>query len=225
MCLKILISAGPTREFIDPVRFISNPSSGKMGIAVAEAALRNGHEVTLVLGPVFLPLPDDAHCINVVSGLEMEDAVVSNFPNCDVLIMTAAVGDYRPVKKYSEKLHKTSDKITIEFEKNPDILKEIKKIKTNQIVVGFAAETENMVESGSRKLKEKNLDFIIANKVGTKKSGFGSEKLDAIAIFKNGKKEDLGCCDKKEVAEYIIDKIQNLKSTRHTPGANAKSKI
>ncbi len=205
--LRILITAGPTREFIDPVRFISNPSSGKMGIAVAEAALRRGHEVTLVAGPVSLPLPDGAHNIEVVSGLEMKEAVVFNFPDCDVLIMTAAVGDYRSVKKYSEKLHKTSDEITIKFEKNPDILKEVKKIKVNQIVIGFAAETENMVESGTRKLKEKNLDFIIANKVGTEKSGFSSEKLEAIAIFKNGKKEDLGCRDKKEIAEYIIDKI------------------
>ncbi len=210
MCLKVLITAGPTHEFIDPVRFISNPSSGKMGIAIAEAALKKGNKVTLVVGPISLPLPDGVHCINVVSGLEMKDAVISNFPSCDVLIMTAAVGDYRPIKKYSEKLHKTSDKISIELEKNPDILKEIKNIKSKQIVVGFAAETENLVESGTRKLKDKNLDFIIANKVGTKKAGFGSEKLDAIAIFKNGKIENLGCCDKNKVAEYIINKITTV---------------
>jgi len=210
MCLKILITAGPTREFIDPVRFISNPSSGKMGMAIAEVALKKGHEVTLVVGPISLPLPEKAHKINVISGLEMKDAVISNFPNCDVLIMTAAVGDYRPIKKYSEKLHKTSDKISIELEKNPDILKKIKKIKYKQIVIGFAAETENLVESGTRKLNEKDLDCIIANKVGTKKAGFGSENLDAIAIFKNGKMENLGCRDKKKVAEYLIENIENM---------------
>jgi len=178
-----------------------------MGIAIAEAALRKGYEVTLVVGPISLPLPDGTHSINVVSGLEMKDAVISNFHNCDVLIMTAAVGDYRPIKKYSEKLHKTSDKISIELEKNPDILKEIKNIKSKQIVVGFAAETENLVESATRKLKEKDLDFIIANKVGTNKSGFGSEKLDAIAIFKNGNINDFGCCPKKEVADFIIKSL------------------
>jgi len=202
--LRILITAGPTREFIDPVRFISNPSSGKMGIAVAEVALKKGYEVTLIIGPTSLPLPNAANCINVISGLEMKEAVISNFPNCDVLIMTAAVGDYRPIKTYSEKLHKTSDKISIDFEKNPDILKEIKKIKSNQIVVGFAAETENLIESGTRKLNEKNLDFIIANKVGSNKAGFGSENLDAVAIFKNGKIEKLGQQNKNKVAEYII---------------------
>ncbi len=209
--LKILITAGPTREFIDPVRFISNPSSGKMGITVAEAALRKGHEVTLVSGPVSLPLPGSARNINVVSGLEMKEAVVSNFPECDVLIMTAAVGDYRPVKKHSDKIHKTSDKITIELIRNPDILKKIKEIKTKQKIVGFAAETEDLIQSGIRKLKEKGLDLIIANKVGTKKSGFGSDKLEAVAIFKNGNKEDLGYCEKKEVAEFIIEKVERLK--------------
>jgi len=206
--LKVIITAGPTREFIDPVRFISNPSSGKMGIAVADAALSKGYEVILITGPVSIPLPAKAHNIKIISGLEMKDAVVSNFPDCDVLIMTAAVGDYRPVKKYLEKLHKTSERLTIEFEKNPDILKEIKKIRTNQTVIGFAAETEKMMESATRKLEEKNLDFIIANKVGTEKSGFGSEELDAIAIFKDGRKEILGFCRKKEVAEFIIENVE-----------------
>lgn len=212
--LKILITAGPTREFIDPVRFISNPSTGKMGVAVAEAALEKGHDVTLVFGPVSLPLPGNSNNINVISGLEMKEAVVSNFTECDVLIMTAAVADYRPVKKHSEKIHKTSDRITIELEKNPDILKEIKKIKTHQKIIGFAAETEDMVESGARKLKEKNLDLIIANKVGTEKSGFGSENLEAVAILKNGAKEDLGCIGKKEAAEYIIKYAEKLKGLK-----------
>lgn len=213
--MKLLITAGPTREKIDPVRFISNRSSGKMGYAIAEAAREAGYETTLISGPVTIEEPEGCRFIEVESAAEMTEAVKKEAPENDMIIMAAAVADYRPVDISEHKIKKTEDCLTIKLERTEDILSQLgKNKKKGQIIVGFAAETQELEKNAISKLENKNLDFIIANDVSRKDRGFGSEK-NAVTIFSaSGEKIDLPLMSKIELAKeilFIIEKITKQK--------------
>tara|TARA_Y200000002_G_scaffold75151_1_gene58949 strand:+ start:560 stop:1750 length:1191 start_codon:yes stop_codon:yes gene_type:complete len=173
--LKILISAGPTYESIDPVRFIGNHSSGKMGFALAREAEKRGANVELIAGPVSLETPRNVQRINVSSADEMKKEIEDRFKNTDVLIMSAAVSDYQPLKMASNKIKKDELEMSISLKKTPDILKDLAKLKKKQIVIGFALETQSEKKNAYEKMKKKNLDAIILNSLNDKGSGFGFE--------------------------------------------------
>ncbi|HAU32153.1 MAG: Phosphopantothenoylcysteine decarboxylase/phosphopantothenate/cysteine ligase [Desulfotomaculum sp. 46_296] len=205
--ISVLITAGGTREPLDPVRFISNRSSGKMGFALARSAATRGADVTLVSAPTNLPTPPGIRFIPVETAAEMQCAVVDIFPNFDVVIKAAAVADFRPAKPSKNKIKKDKDKnLVIEFEKNTDILMEIGKIKKpNQVLVGFAAETENMIESACQKIEQKNLDLIVSNDITLPGAGFDSDTNIVKLIYRNGEIIDLPLMDKLDVAGRILD--------------------
>jgi phosphopantothenoylcysteine decarboxylase / phosphopantothenate---cysteine ligase len=208
LCGKhILITAGPTREHVDPVRYISNPSSGKMGFAIAKTAAQRGATVTLVSGPSELPDPCHVHVIRVVSAREMADAVFSLFDQTDAVIKTAAVSDYRPKIQSDHKIKKGSDELTLTLEKTQDILKELGKRKNDQVLVGFAAETQMLPTYARQKLLEKHLDIIVGNLVGEKGSGFGSETNKVTLFYSNGASESLALMPKDTVAGIILDRV------------------
>ena len=189
--INILISAGPTYESIDPVRFIGNHSSGKMGFAIANEAQKRGANVELVSGPVNLETPENVIRTNVKSAMQMKKEITDRFKNIDVLIMSAAVADYKPVKEYDNKIKKQEAELNIVLEKTPDILKDLAKIKKKQVVVGFALETENELENARQKMKRKNLDAIILNSLSDNGAGFGydTNKITLITPSENRKFE------------------------------------
>ena len=205
--IRCLITAGPTREFIDPVRFISNPSTGKMGYALAEAAVAAGWTVDLVAGPVSLPEPDDVILYPVVSAEEMFHQVDALFDACDVLIMTAAVSDFRPVVQHAEKEKKGGASMSIEFERTIDILKTMTERKAHQTVVGFAAETSNVKGYAGGKLEEKRLDWIVANRVGRLGSGFAADTNEVFLIGAFGSETAIGPDTKAAIAKELIERI------------------
>ncbi|MCX7884356.1 MAG: bifunctional phosphopantothenoylcysteine decarboxylase/phosphopantothenate--cysteine ligase CoaBC [Caloramator sp.] len=209
---KVLVTAGPTREDIDPVRYITNRSTGKMGYAIARVARNRGADVILISGPVNIKPPEGVRVINVYSANEMYDAVVRYFDEIDILIKSAAVADYRPASKSELKIKKTDDDLYINLTRNKDILLEIGKIKKHQIIVGFAAETNNLIENAILKIKKKNLDYIVANDVTMEKSGFGSENNTVKIINKSGEIIELPNMPKEEVAHQIFNQI--LKNER-----------
>ena len=186
--LKVLITAGPTREDIDPVRFISNRSTGKMGFAIAQAAAGAGARVTLVSGPVSLPTPADVERIDVASAQEMYDAVMSRAIEADIFIATAAVADYRPAVRAGQKIKKDRETLTIELERNPDILATVAALDRGPFTVGFAAETQNVLEYAQDKRRRKKLDMIAANQVGIPDSGFESEQNALHVLWEGGEK-------------------------------------
>ena len=207
----VLVTAGPTHEAIDPVRVISNSSSGKMGYAVASAARRRGAEVILISGPTSLPVPSGVRFISIKSASDMRREILKEVKKADVIIMTAAVSDFTP-ENYSEKKIKKEDTegITVKFKKNPDILSEItSKLRNpqsairNPIIVGFALETDGIIKNAKKKLREKNLDFIVANSI----NGFGSNQNKVTIIDKKGNLYDIPQMSKDGVAEIILDKI------------------
>lgn len=204
---RILITAGPTREPIDPVRFISNPSSGKMGYAVAKVAERRGGTVTLITGPTNLLDPWNVTVVRIHTAHEMAQAVFENFDQFDIIIKTAAVSDFRPKDRMLKKIKKDRDGLILTLEKTQDILKEIGRRKKNQILVGFAAETENLEHYAQKKLVEKNLDIIVGNIVGQPSSGFDTDTNTVTLFYKNGEKEDLPEMKKDEVAHILFDRI------------------
>jgi len=189
--INILISAGPTYESIDPVRFIGNHSSGKMGFALANEAQKRGAKVELVSGPVNLETPENVIRTNVKTAQQMKKEITDRFKNIDVLIMSAAVADYKPVKEYDNKIKKQEAELNIVLEKTPDILKDLAKIKKKQVVVGFALETENELENARQKMKRKNLDAIILNSLSDNGAGFGydTNKITLITPSENRKFE------------------------------------
>lgn len=208
--MKILITAGPTREYIDPVRFISNPATGTLGYLLAKKAKEKGHSVVMISGPCSLHSIRGIKKINVETAIEMEKAVEKEFPLCEVLIMTAAVSDWRPEKRFTQKI-KIKKPWILKLIPNPDILKGIAKKKNkNQIVVGFALESENMVENAKKKLKEKKLDLIVANSV----QNFGNprEKKEIYLIFSDERIKKISCT-KNQLASILIKEIENLKKT------------
>jgi len=206
---KILITAGPTREFIDPVRFISNPSSGKMGFAIAEEAQKMGAEVILIHGPVSIPIPAGVKAIPVVSAIEMRSEVMKYFSKCDVVIMAAAVADYSPIEYSSSKIKKSGDVKIVKLAPTMDILAELGKKKGKRILVGFAIETEALEKNARKKLVEKNLDIIVANPVGHQ-SGFESATNKGFILLKNGLTEKLELMPKYCMAKIILAKIASL---------------
>lgn len=209
--IRCLITAGPTREFIDPVRFISNPSTGKMGFALAEAALEAGWNVDLVAGPVSLEEPDGAILYPVVTAEEMFHQVDALFDACDVLIMTAAVSDFRPVTRHAHKEKKDAASMSIEFERTTDILKTMTERKAHQIVVGFAAETKDVVTYAKKKLESKNLDFIVANEVGQPGAGFAADTNEVLLIAADGSSVKLGPSSKAAIAKELIQLVTPAK--------------
>jgi phosphopantothenoylcysteine decarboxylase/phosphopantothenate--cysteine ligase len=203
----ILITAGATREPLDAVRFISNPSTGKMGYALAQAAQLRGAEVTLIGGPTYLPEPFGVKVVKVKTAQEMYEAVLKTFPKCDIFISAAAVSDYKPEKIYKGKLKKTGQIQELRLVLNPDILQEVSAYKGKQILVGFAAESENLVKNAQAKLKAKNLDLIVANDITKPGNGFESDFNTAIIIGKDGKVTKLPKMSKLELAEVILDRL------------------
>lgn len=210
---RILITAGPTCEAIDPVRFIGNRSSGKMGYALAKMALRRGADVTLISGPSSLKPPRGARFIVIESAEEMGKAVMSNLKDATVVIMAAAVADYRPKKAVSEKIKKGKASLSIDLEKTEDILSEIGKKKGKKLLIGFAAETENLVANAKKKLKEKNLDIIVANNVKEPGAGFGVDTNIVTIIDKKGNTEELPKMSKEDVAWIVLDRVAALKKS------------
>ena len=203
--MRYLISAGPTREKIDPIRFISNRSSGKMGYALAEAARQAGHEVILVSGPVSLAAPDGLDTVMVESAAEMAAAIKSRADAADVIVMTAAVADYRPVQALADKMKKGAGKLVLELERTEDILATLGQTKRpGQILVGFAAETRDLLVYARDKLRRKNLDWIVANDVGKPGQGIASELNAVTMIPATGEPVELPLQDKKALAVKII---------------------
>lgn len=205
--IRCLITAGPTREHIDPVRFLSNPSTGKMGYALANAAVAKGWTVDLVAGPVALEEPEGVILYPVISAEEMLHQVNALFDVCDVLIMTAAVSDFRPVKQHAQKEKKGQASLMIEFERTVDILKTMTERKQHQTVVGFAAETNDVEAYARRKLFEKRCDWIVANKVGEAGAGFAADDNSVQLIGAEGELTQLGPAPKIEIARELIQKI------------------
>lgn len=204
--LRILVTAGPTRESIDPVRFISNPSSGKMGFAIAEAARGRGAVVTLISGPTSLADPDGIETIRVRTAQQMLAAAEDHIEDHQWLIMSAAVADFRPVKNNTQKIKKGSKKkITIEMESNPDILQELASAKGNRLYVGFAAESESLEENAKKKLVSKDLDLIVANDITENDSGFETDENRATLLGREDFVERLPLMSKLELAHRILD--------------------
>ena len=204
---RVLVTAGPTREPIDPVRFISNPSSGKMGFAVARAAEQRGGKVILITGPTNLPDPNNITVIRAGTAREMAHAVFENMEDSDIIIKSAAVSDYRSKDQAEQKIKKEKDEMVLFLEKNQDILEELGRRKKDQILVGFAAETENLEQNAERKLAEKNLDIIAGNLVGRPSSGFGADNNKVTLFYKDGTKESLPEMEKDDVAHILLDRI------------------
>jgi phosphopantothenoylcysteine decarboxylase/phosphopantothenate--cysteine ligase len=209
---RVLITAGPTRERIDPVRFISNRSSGKMGFAVAQAAREAGAEVTLVCGPVSLPTPPGIRRIDVESAADMLDAVLGEVAAADIFISTAAVADYRPAQPAEQKIKKHSDKLDINMERTVDVLATVAARADRPFVVGFAAETEAVEQHARGKLLKKNLDMIAANEVGHDKA-FDCEDNQLLVLWRNGR-EDLGKASKIVLARELIGRIAKSYAAR-----------
>lgn len=208
--MTLLVTAGPTREPMDPVRFLSNYSSGKMGYAIAEAAAERGGLVTLVSGPTELPVPPGVSVMRVQTADEMLEGVMSNLLPADVIISAAAVADYRPVTKAGQKLKKQEEEwLRIELERTEDILKRVGEIKGNRVLVGFAAETENLEENARRKLEEKNLDLIVANDVSDPESVFGSDTNSVTLIPREGEASSWPRMSKREIAHGILDYVKS----------------
>jgi len=204
---KVLVTAGPTREPMDAVRHISNPSSGRMGYAVARAAARRGAIVTLVSGPAELPVPPGVKIIRVVTAAQMRRGVMEWFPGSDLLVMTAAVSDYRPVETLPSKVKDAE--WTIKLEKIPNIMEAVMKDRKGQVVVGFAAEAGEPDAEGERKMRERQLDIVVANDISLEESGFVSENNKATLIFPDGRKEKTGLIRKGELAEIILKAVED----------------
>jgi phosphopantothenoylcysteine decarboxylase/phosphopantothenate--cysteine ligase len=209
---RLLITAGPSHEPIDPVRYLTNRSSGKMGYALARAGLSRGAEVTLVSGPTSLPPPARARLVRVRTAAEMRAAVMAEFPRSTAVIMAAAVSDYSPEKFAPRKVKKGAGPIRLELKPNPDILKELGAIKDEQILIGFAAETDELVANAKKKLHEKNLDFIVANDVTLAGSGFEEDTNVATILDRKGNVQPLPLMTKEELADRIFDFLCVLRS-------------
>ncbi|SVD97063.1 uncharacterized protein METZ01_LOCUS449917, partial [marine metagenome] len=217
--LRILVTAGPTYEALDPVRYITNPSSGKMGYAVASAARDRGAAVTLVSGPTRLPVPDGVHFMPCRKAIEMNDLVHRQFPDCDVLVMSAAVGDFAPMQIEKEKIKKKgSTPLVLELVPTEDILQNVVKLKTRQFVVGFAAESENLTQSSLEKLRNKKLDLIVANDISAPGIGFQSDFNQVTLINKHEEMQKLPLLSKIEIAHRLLNEVLIL---LHKSGRNS----
>ncbi len=212
--MKFIVTAGPTREFLDPFRFISNPSSGKMGFALARAARERGGEVALISGPVVLDPPPGVELVPVTSARRMRDEVFRRLPGAGAVIMAAAVSDYRPARYSRKKLKKGPGRLSLDLVRTPDILGELGRKKGEVVLVGFSAETENIVDNAAEKLKSKNLDLIVGNDISAPGSGFAAETNRAVVIDRTGVVEEWPLLTKNELAERIIDRVLTIRAGR-----------
>jgi phosphopantothenoylcysteine decarboxylase/phosphopantothenate--cysteine ligase len=203
----VLVTAGPTQEPIDTVRFISNPSSGKMGYAIAEAARQRGAEVILVSGPTNLAPPSAVKSYSVRTAAEMREAVLGEYEKVDVVIKAAAVSDYRPRQFFPYKVKKTEDMQTIELIRTPDILAELGQHKGKRVLVGFAAETEDLLANARKKVQAKRLDMIVANDVSTTQIGFRSDENKVLILHEDGRIEDLPLMSKQQLAHELLARV------------------
>jgi phosphopantothenoylcysteine decarboxylase / phosphopantothenate---cysteine ligase len=208
---RVLITAGPTREAIDPVRFITNPSSGKMGYAVARAAAMRGAQVTLISGPTALTPLLGVCTVQVTSAAEMAESVLAQIDQHDILIKTAAVADFRPAAASSLKIKKEKAQLSIQLERTRDILTAVGERKKNQVLVGFAAETHEMDAFAVEKLKAKNLDMIVGNIIGEADAGFKADTNRATFYYKDGTREQVELMPKSDMAHLLLDRIAGLK--------------
>ena len=210
---SIIVTAGPTVESIDPMRYITNRSTGKMGYSIAKEAIERGADVTLITGPTNLTPPQNLKkLVKIESAKDMYEAVLENLDENDVVIKSAAVADYKPKNYSNRKIKKSDDDLVIELDRNKDIAQEIGKIKNNKILVGFAAETNDLIENASLKIKKKNLDFIVANDLTKEGAGFGVDTNIVKIIDKEGNITEYPKMKKEEVANIILDKIKELLS-------------
>ena len=210
---SIIVTAGPTVESIDPMRYITNRSTGKMGYSIAKEAIERGADVTLITGPTNLTPPQNLKkLVKIESAKDMYEAVLENLDENDVVIKSAAVADYKPKNYSNKKIKKSDDDLVIELERNKDIAQEIGKIKNNKILVGFAAETNDLIENASLKIKKKNIDFIVANDLTKEGAGFGVDTNIVKIIDKEGNITEYPKMKKEEVANIILDKIKELLS-------------
>jgi phosphopantothenoylcysteine decarboxylase/phosphopantothenate--cysteine ligase len=208
---RVLITAGPTHEPIDPVRFITNRSSGRMGFALAKMARRRGADVTLISGPTHLPVPrGNVRFISVGTASEMREAVLEHYKECSVIIKAAAVSDYHPKFVSDQKLKKLNAHASLELERNPDIIGEIGSLKGDRVLVGFAAETTDLMANARKKLEEKHLDLIVANDVSRSDSGFATETNKVVIIDSQGKVDPLPLMSKEEVANIILERVLEI---------------
>jgi phosphopantothenoylcysteine decarboxylase/phosphopantothenate--cysteine ligase len=203
----VLVTAGPTQEPLDTVRFISNPSSGKMGYAIAEAARQRGAEVILISGPTNLTPPTGVRSVSVRTACDMYAAVLQAFDQADIVIKAAAVSDYRPKQFFPYKVKKTEDVQTVELVRNPDILADLGQRKGNRVLVGFAAETEDLLANARKKVQAKHLDMIVANDVGQAGSGFQSDANKVLILHDDGRIEDLPLMSKRQLAHAILGRV------------------
>ncbi|WP_440895238.1 bifunctional phosphopantothenoylcysteine decarboxylase/phosphopantothenate--cysteine ligase CoaBC [Amphibacillus sp. Q70] len=204
---KLLVTAGPTQEQVDPVRYLTNYSSGKMGFAIAEVAANMGADVTLIAGPVHLPTPNGVNRVDIISTEEMYQTVLEQYPDQDIVIKSAAVSDYRPVTQYKEKLKKQAERMTLELERNHDILKTLGEQKERQYLVGFAAETNDVKHYGQEKLLKKNLDAIVINDVSKEGIGFGSDNNEVLILTKDGTEIKVDQTSKVAIANHLLNHI------------------
>ena len=212
---SILVTAGPTQEPLDPVRYISNRSSGKMGYALAEAAAARGARVVLVSGPVSLAPPAGVDVIQVRTAAEMRDAVFENLPRAGIVIKSAAVADFHLSKVPDQKVKKTAARVSLELDPTPDILAELGRKKGDRLLIGFAAETQNLQQEARRKLESKNCDMVVGNLVGVAGMGFESDQNEVTLVLSTGETVELPRASKREIADRIFDEILKLRLSLH----------
>jgi phosphopantothenoylcysteine decarboxylase/phosphopantothenate--cysteine ligase len=211
----VLITAGPTQEPLDPVRFISNRSSGKMGYALAEAAGERGARVVLISGPVHLPAPPGVTLIRVHTAIEMRNAVFEHLAEATIIVKSAAVADYHLSRVPQHKVKKTATRMSLELDPTPDILAELGQKKGDRLLIGFAAETENLTAGARSKLKSKNCDMVVANLVGQDGTGFESDENEAVLVLSTGETIPLQRAPKREMADRIFDQVMKLRLALH----------
>jgi len=211
----ILVTAGPTEEPLDPVRFISNRSSGKMGYALAQAAAQRGARVILVSGPVQLPEPAGVHVIHVRTAVEMRNAVMEHLAETTIIVKSAAVADYHLSRVPQHKVKKTSARMSLDLDPTPDILAELGQKKGDRLLIGFAAETENLTESARQKLKTKNCDMVVANLVNQEGTGFESDQNEVVLVLRTGETIPIARAPKREIADRIFDQVTKLRLALH----------
>lgn len=213
--LRVLVTAGPTQEAMDPVRFLSNHSTGKMGYALAEAARRRGAQVTLVSGPVALERPRGIEFVPVTSAREMYDAVMGALDKQDMVIKAAAVGDYRPASMADDKLKKSDDDLSVRLVRNPDILQAIgERRRPDQVICGFSMETRDLIENSSAKLRKKNCDVIVANNLRTEGAGFGTDTNVVTLLFRDGTREGVPIMGKDMLSDLLLDRLLALREAK-----------
>lgn len=211
----VLVTAGPTREPLDPVRYLSNRSSGKMGYALAEAAARRGADVILISGPVAIPAPESVRTIYVETAREMRAAVFENLDSTTIIIKAAAVADYHVSSIPKQKLKKTATRLSLELDPTPDILAEVGQKKGDRLLIGFAAETQDLVDEARRKLTTKNCDMVVGNLVNSENTGFESDQNEVVLVMKTGHPVSLPLASKRDIADQIFDHALRLRLALH----------